>query len=77
MPTVLRVGPYRFFFCSNKGEEPAHIHVMAASNEAKYCLEPIALAVNYGFNARELTEVEELVNQHCDEFLEAWNDYFG
>ncbi len=27
MPTVFRSGPYRFFFYSNEGSEPPHIHV--------------------------------------------------
>ena len=29
MPTVLRVHGYRFFFFSNEGREPAHIHVQS------------------------------------------------
>jgi hypothetical protein len=41
MPTVLRVGRFRFFFNSNEGQEPAHIHVKAAENDAKFWLEPI------------------------------------
>lgn len=27
MPTVLRVGPYRFFFYAGDRSEPAHVHV--------------------------------------------------
>ncbi len=27
MPTVLRIGRFRFFFFSNEGQEPSHIHV--------------------------------------------------
>jgi hypothetical protein len=27
MPTVLRIDGYRFFFFSNEGNEPVHIHV--------------------------------------------------
>ncbi|MBI5463648.1 MAG: DUF4160 domain-containing protein [Ignavibacteriales bacterium] len=27
MPTVLRLGPFRFHFYSNEMNEPAHIHV--------------------------------------------------
>jgi hypothetical protein len=34
MPTVLRIGPYRFFFYSNEGHEPPHIHVESADGEA-------------------------------------------
>jgi hypothetical protein len=54
MPTVMRVGPYRFFFYSNEGNEPAHIHVTAGGNEAKFWLSPVSLASNRGFSARDL-----------------------
>jgi hypothetical protein len=46
MPTILRVGRYRFFFFSNEGREPAHIHVKAGSDEAKFWLDPVQLAAN-------------------------------
>ena len=48
MPTVLRIGPYRFHFYSNEGNEPPHIHIRFEGNECKYWLEPIALAKNRG-----------------------------
>ena len=35
MPTVLRIGPYRFHFYSREGNEPPHIHVQAGEDEAK------------------------------------------
>ena len=53
MPAVLRVGRFRFFFFSNENDEPPHIHVKAGSDEAKYWLDPMELAKNYGFNGRE------------------------
>ena len=34
MPTVLRIGPYRFHFYSKEGNEPAHIHVARDELEA-------------------------------------------
>jgi hypothetical protein len=77
MPTVLRVGPYRFFFYSNEGQEPPHIHVKAGGDEAKFRLDPIELAANYGFNGRELSEIERLVEQHRNAFLEAWHEHLG
>ena len=77
MPTILRVGRFRFFFYSNESQEPPHIHVRAGGDEAKFWLDPIELAANHGFNARELGTVEDLVEVHRDEFLEAWNEHFG
>jgi hypothetical protein len=76
MPTVLRIGRFRFYFFSNEREEPAHIHVRAAENEAKFWLNPTQLASNYGFSGRELTELERLVEQNESFFLEVWNEYF-
>ena len=77
MLTVLRVGRFRFFFYSNEGQEPPHVHVKASGDEAKFWLDPIALAGNYGFNGRELNEIERLVERHRTRFLEAWNEHLG
>jgi hypothetical protein len=77
MPTVLRIGPYRFFFYSNEGNEPPHIHVESGDSQAKFWLEPITLAANFGFRSRDLAAVQVLVGDHVTVFLEAWNDYFG
>jgi hypothetical protein len=77
MPTVLRVGRYRFFFFSNEGREPPHVHVKAGGDEAKYWLDPVEIAGNYGFNGRELSEIERLVGQYRFELLEAWNEHLG
>jgi hypothetical protein len=77
MPAVLRVGKFRFFFFSNESQEPPHIHVRAADKECKFWLEPVSLEINYGFNARELSTIEELIDLYHDDLLEAWNDYFA
>jgi hypothetical protein len=77
MPTVLRVGRYRFFFFSNERQEPAHIHVKAGGDEAKFWLDRIELAANYGFKPRELKEIKRIVLEHQAMLMEAWNEYFG
>jgi hypothetical protein len=77
MPTVLRVGRYRFHFFSNESTEPPHIHVKASGDEAKYWLDPVQVAANYGFNIREINEIERLVQEHREELLEAWHEHFG
>jgi hypothetical protein len=64
MPTVMRIGRFRFFFYSNESQEPPHVHVQAAGDEAKFWLDPIQLAVNHGFRGRDLTEVERLIRDH-------------
>ena len=77
MPTVLRVGPYRFFFYSLENNEPPHIHVENGEKVAKYWLEPVELASNHGFRSHELTRVRALVLEHREMFLEAWHEHFG
>ena len=77
MPTVLRIGPFRLFFFSNEGLEPAHIHVKAGGDEAKFWLDPVQLVANYGFNGHQLRRIQRLVEEHRDELLEAWNEHFS
>jgi hypothetical protein len=46
MPTVLLIKGYRFFFFSNEGNEPVHIHVERAECYAKFWIEPLFVAAN-------------------------------
>lgn len=66
MPTILRVGRYRFSFFSNENQEPPHVHVKAGDQQAKFWLDPVCLAFNYGYKAHELNEIERIVRQHRD-----------
>jgi hypothetical protein len=50
MPTVLRIGSFRFHFYSDEGNEPPHIHVASPNGECKFWLEPIQLAGNKEFH---------------------------
>jgi hypothetical protein len=77
MPTVLKVGRFRFFFFSNEGNEPIHIHVESDGQYAKFWLEPIQLARSIGYNASELNEIRKLILEKSDLFKEKWHDYFG
>ena len=76
-PTVLRHGPFRFFFYSNEAGEPSHIHVQEGRKLAKFWLQPVRLAKSTGFASHELNRIESLVAEHESRFLEAWNDFFG
>jgi hypothetical protein len=76
MPTILREGPYRFFFYSNEGMEPPHVHVQRDRSLAKFWLRPVALASSIGFSGKELREIEALVRDHREEFEGAWDEFF-
>jgi hypothetical protein len=77
MPTVLRWKGYRFYFFSNEGSEPPHIHIDRDGNTVKYWLNPVRLARRIGFTDRELRVIEEKVRSEQRKFTEAWNEYFG
>jgi hypothetical protein len=77
MPTVLVLGPYRFFFFSYEGIEPPHIHVEGGSKYAKFWLQPNALAVSYDYNSHELHEVREIIAEIRLQFLRRWHEHFG
>ncbi|MEX0716431.1 MAG: DUF4160 domain-containing protein [Planctomycetaceae bacterium] len=77
MPTILRSGPYRFYFHSHEPNEPPHVHVDRDDASAKYWLDPVRLARNLGFSAKELRRIQQLVIQHRQLFLEAWHGHFG
>ena len=74
MPTILRVGPYRFYFSHEPNEAP-HIHDRG-NDSAKFWLNPVRFARNIGFAAHELRNIERFVVQCELELLEAWNGYF-
>jgi hypothetical protein len=77
MPTVLRSGPYRFFFYSGDRNEPVHIHVERDDCTAKYWLEPIRLQTSGGFGRGELNQIYNLIVEHHLLLLRSWNDFFG
>ncbi len=77
MPTVLRVGPYRFFFYAGEPDEPQHIHVERDDNIAKFWLDPVRLQISGGFNRIEISKIHKIIIKHHSKLTEAWNDYFG
>ena len=77
MPTVLREGPYRFFFVSVDYPEPPHVHVMRENRVAKFWLDPVILQKAGGFSRQELDRIARLVDEHREQLLESWYDFFG
>lgn len=77
MPTVLRVGPYRFFFFAGDRDEPPHVHVERDDCIAKFWLQPVRLQSSGGIRASEIRRIERLVSEKRQELLRSWHDYFG
>jgi len=77
MPTVLKSGPYRFFFYAGDRSERVHIHVERNTKIAKFWLEPVRLQNSGGFERVEIAKIHRLVSANQKKLLEAWHDYFG
>jgi hypothetical protein len=76
MPTVLLVGPYRFFFYASDRREPPHIHVERDEKVAKFWLAPVRLERSGGFARREINRIQHVVEQKAGRLLRSWNEYF-
>jgi hypothetical protein len=77
MPTILRSGPYRVYFYSHEPNEPPHVHIDRDDLSAKFWLDPVSVARNFGFSARELRIVERIITENEAHLLEIWNGHFG
>ena len=61
MPTVMRIGAFRFHFYSDEGNEPPHIHVATSDGECKFWLQPVRLARNRGLPPLTIRKIEKFV----------------
>ena len=78
MPTVHGIpGPYRFHFYSYDCSEAPHVHVRRERMTCKFWLEPIELAENHSFSARELNLIRAMIERHLTKIEEAWNEHCG
>jgi hypothetical protein len=77
MPTVLRVGPYRFFFYAGDRDEPPHVHVERDDKEAKFWLAPVRFQRNRGFKSAEIRNIEALIEQNQEGLMRSWDEYFN
>lgn len=81
MPTVLYINGWRFFFYSNEGNEPVHIHVQKGEKECKYWLIEetfdIEQAFAYHMNNADKKEVRRIIFEHFDTLIKGWNEFFN
>jgi len=64
MPTVLRIGSFRFHFYSDERNEPPHIHIETPDGECKFWLDPIRLARNKNVSPKVIRDIEKLVFEY-------------
>lgn len=77
MPTLLTVGPNRFFCYAGDRDEPPHVHVERPKDEANVMAYPAGLQSNREFNRTEINRIQTLVNEHEKQLMEGWNDFFN
>lgn len=78
MPRIKDIrGPYWFFFYSFDCNEPIHVHARREKKTCKFWLQPIQLAANHGFTARELSVIRRLIETHYEVIIEAWHEHCG
>jgi Domain of unknown function (DUF4160) len=77
MPTILRIGGYRFVIYVFD-HEPAHVHVKNNGGEAIFYLNcsqgPPTLRKNFGFGVSELTRIRRLIQENVDLLYKAWKE---
>ena len=77
MPTIERYRGYRFFFFSNEGGGPPHVHVESGREWAKFWLGPVAYVDSRGYNASQMREIRSRIEEMRVRYLEAWHEHFG
>ena len=76
MPTILRSGPYRFYFYSYDCGEPRHAHVDRDNRSAKFWLDPnVSLFEDRGYSRKELREIERIIRTNLEDLRHAWDAF--
>lgn len=74
-PEVHRERGMRFFFFSNEGDEPPHVHVRKGDSLAKVWLSPLEISFALGFSPADLRRIRYIAESRATEFLEAWHEH--
>jgi hypothetical protein len=53
------------------------VHVRSGSNEAKFWLADLSVAINIGFRPHELNGIIRKLRENRDELKAAWDEHFG
>jgi hypothetical protein len=62
---------------SHEPNEPPHVHVDRDELSAKFWLQPLGLARNFGFPPRELLRLRTLIEENRKKLLEAWHGHIS
>jgi hypothetical protein len=77
MPEIFRKFGFVFFFYSNEGQEPIHVHVRKAGGFAKFWIEPVELEFAQGMKVGDINKAEELIYGHLEIIKIKWHEVHG
>ena len=77
MPTIMRDGPYRFFFYSGDRVEAPHVHVERDSDQAKVWIDPVRLEYSRGLSRNERNRRMRLAGEIRELLLTTWEEFFS
>ena len=67
---------FRFFFYSEEGSEPIHVHVDYGGGRAKFWMKPeIALASSIGFSAPIIKKAKNIIKENRKLIEEKWDEF--
>ena len=75
MPTVPRIDAFRFYFYSDEGDEPLHIHIDTGDGECKFWLDPVVLAKSVNVSPTNVRKIERLVFEHRNFLMEKYHEF--
>lgn len=79
MPTILLIDGWRFFFYSNEGNEPIHIHCQKNDKECKYWLDvknfDILEAYSYNLNDKDKRKVKKIIFEYFEVIEKEWKEF--
>lgn len=77
-PKPLEREGYKFYFWSDEGSEPPHVHVSRGDGNAKWWLAPeLKEEYAYGSRSQERKRIKQLITEHHEVLLRAWKTHFG
>lgn len=77
VPKIFEQDGYSFFFSSND-HAPIHVHVRRGGGEAVFVVDPkVELRESVGFNVRELSRAEDLIDDHLELIKQKWAEHLG
>ncbi len=77
MPEAFRAFGFVFFFYSNEGHEPMHVHVRKAGGFAKFWMEPIELDFSQGLKVQDIKQAQDLIVAHEEIIKAKWHEIHG